>query len=68
MKNGRFLKSVVIFSLGMGAVMTAGVLAISWRAGEVSGTAVAALCTLWSTELATGAVLRVKNGSSDESI
>lgn len=65
MKNRRFLKAVVTFSLAMGAFMTAGVLAICWRACEISGTAVAALCTLWSTELCMGAVLRVKGGDND---
>lgn len=58
----RFLKVVTLYSLLMATFVTGAVLYISYRAGEISGTVVTALCGLWSIELTLGAIIKVSEG------
>ena len=60
----RFLKAVMLYTLMMGSVVTIATLYICYRAGEISGTVVTALCGLWSIELALGAYIKVSEGKA----
>jgi len=60
----RFLKGAMIYTLFMATVVTLSVLFICYRAGEISGTVVSALCALWSLELLLGAYIKVAEGKT----
>ena len=48
-----------MYSLLMASIVTAGTLYICYRANEISGAIVTALCGLWSIELGLGALIKV---------
>lgn len=60
----RFLKFVTMYSLLMASFVTVAVLYICYRANEISGTVVTALCGLWSIELGLSALIKVSEGKT----
>jgi len=65
-KTIRFLKCVMIYVLIMASIVTFGTLYICYRAGEISGAVVTALCGLWSIELSLSAWIKVSEGKTVE--